>query len=100
MRRQPQTPAGQIRQALDRLWLRSRERSAALKRTGYCCELCGRKQSKRKGHECKIEVHHRDGCDRRELAELVRLHLLHDQERLVPLCVDCHHQLHANEETP
>ena len=44
-----------------RLWLQSRERAAALKRENYTCECCSRKQSKAKGKEVYVEVHHING---------------------------------------
>jgi predicted HNH restriction endonuclease len=97
MKKLPNTPKSQIKQAIDRLWLRSRERSAALKRTGYCRELCGVKQSKAQGRRVDIEVHHADGCDRAMLAELIREHLLHDPARLIPLCKACHLETHGKD---
>lgn len=42
------------------IWLRSIERSQALKRTHYCCEVCGVKQSRAKGKEQVITVHHKN----------------------------------------
>ena len=52
------TPNSRIRQALRLLWMRSRERSQALQNTGYCCAMCGVKQSKAKGREVRLDVHH------------------------------------------
>lgn len=91
----PYTPSSQIRTALRRMWLRSREHSAALKRTGYRCSECGIKQSKAKGRECTLEVHHRDGVDNwQEVVDAIRAHLLVDPEGLEPLCKDCHDKRH------
>lgn len=88
----------EIKRAIDRaVWLRSRERSAALKRTGYCCERCGVKQTAAKGREVKLDVHHLDGCDRQEIAQFVMDHLLHDPSRLMPLCEKCHDKEHKKE---
>ena len=52
------TPNGQVRSALRLLYLRSRERQAALRRDDYTCQVCNRKQSVKKGFEVKVEVHH------------------------------------------
>lgn len=93
-RRKPETPLSQIKRGLDRIWLQSRERSEALKATGYRCACCGVKQSAAKGKEVRLEVHHVDGCDRAYLANLVREHLLHQASRLVPLCEACHDAQH------
>ncbi len=60
-KRLPNTPRSTVRAALRQLWLRSRERAAALKRDQYTCQVCGRKQSKAKGKEFDVQVHHKDG---------------------------------------
>ena len=90
-KRLPYTPNSQIRSALRKLFLRSRERTAAIKRDGYTCRCCGRKQSKAKGREIAVEVHHRDGIENWEaLFEVVRTYLLCDPDQLETLCVECH----------
>lgn len=89
-KREGYTPSGRIRQALRLLWLRSRERQAALKATGYRCAYCGVKQSVAKGKEVRLEVHHMDGVDWEGLIELVRERLLQRAERLAPACKECH----------
>lgn len=95
----PYTPNSQIRQALRRyIWMRSRERTAALKRTGYCCEDCGKKQSVAKGRKVVIEVHHLFGIDWDGLFEDIRKRLLPDPKDLIPLCEECHAKRHINEE--
>jgi len=86
----PHTPNSQIKNALRQVWLRSRERAAALKRTGYCCEVCGIKQSVAKGREVKLEVHHINGIDWSGLVDLIRERMLPDPSELEPLCVECH----------
>jgi len=72
--------------------MRSRERAAALKSTGYCCSRCGVKQSKAKGKEVVIEVHHVAGIDWDGMIDLVRERLLQDPGRLEPLCKRCHEE--------
>lgn len=94
----PYTPNSIIRSALHKVWLRSRERAAALKRTGYCCEECGAKQSRAKGKEQVIEVHHADrrpNWDR--IIRVVREELLQTPEALEPLCPACHDAEHSIE---
>jgi len=87
----PYTPNSQIRSALRQLWLRSRERAAAIKRDNYTCQRCGGKQSKAKGREFKVEVHHKSGVENwQELYNAVRKHLLVDPEHLETLCPKCH----------
>ena len=95
-RKLPYTPSSIIRNALRRLWLRSRERSAALRREGYCCcQVCGVKNSKAKGREVLVEVHHACGHIRwDELESVIRLELLQSPEDLVCLCERCHDDVH------
>jgi len=96
-RKLPTTPRSKVRAALRRLWLRSRERAAALKASGYCCEECGVKQSRRKGHEVKVEVHHMDGLEWDALIDYVYRHLLCSPDRLEVMCKNCHTKLHRGE---
>ena len=87
----PYTPNSQIRSALRRLFLRSRERGAALKRYAYTCAECGRKKSRAKGKEVYVEVHHVDGVlNWNALFEAIRQYLLCDPKKLVILCKECH----------
>jgi len=90
------TPRSKVRSALRQLFLRSRERAKALKATGYCCAECGIKQSKAKGKEVKIEVHHIEGARLEELIDLVYKWLLCDPAKLKPLCEKCH-DAHKND---
>jgi 5-methylcytosine-specific restriction endonuclease McrA len=94
MKKLPHTPLSQIRSALRQLWMRSRERAAALKAAGYSCAKCGAKQSKAKGREIKVEIHHREKIDWDGLLELIRERLLQSPERLEALCKDCHDKEH------
>jgi 5-methylcytosine-specific restriction endonuclease McrA len=85
------TTRSQIRQALRRLSLRSRERAAALKRDNYTCQRCGRKQSRAKGREIYVEVHHLDRKIMWDvLIDCVYELLLVPSDKWVTLCVDCH----------
>jgi predicted HNH restriction endonuclease len=93
-KRLPSTPRSRVRAALRRLWLRSRERAAALQAEGYTCEECNRKQSKAKGKRVDIEVHHLDGVDWEYLINEVYRVLLVNPDRLTVLCKRCHEDLH------
>ncbi len=85
------TPRSKIRSALRQLWLRSRERAAALKRDKYTCQGCNRKQSKAKGKEFAVEVHHKDGIPNWEaVIDAVYEHILCSPEHLETLCEECH----------
>ena len=59
----PYTPNSRIKSALRQLWLRSRERALTLQRDQYTCQSCGVKQSRKKGFEVSVEVHHLNGVD-------------------------------------
>ena len=76
---------------LRQMWVRSTERNEALKRDKYCCQDCGIKQSKKKGFEVKVQVHHKEGIlvwD--EIIDLIQNSLLCDPDKLEVLCIDCH----------
>jgi 5-methylcytosine-specific restriction endonuclease McrA len=76
-RRKPSTPRSQVR--------------AALKRDKYTCQDCGVKQSRKKGKEVYVEVHHCEGILNWErLLEHVYRHLLCDPKLLETLCKRCH----------
>lgn len=85
------TPNSIIVHALRRLWLHSRERRAALKRDGYTCQDCGRKQSKAKGQEFKVEVDHLCGSiDWAKVIDCVRRHVLVPVDQLETVCKEDH----------
>ena len=87
------TPRSKIRAALRRLWLHSRERQAAIKRDNYSCVECGVKQSRAKGKEVYVEVHHKSGVGNwSELIKAVYEHLLCSADDLETLCKECHRQ--------
>jgi 5-methylcytosine-specific restriction endonuclease McrA len=91
MKKKPQTPRSQVRSALRRLWLRSRERAAALKRDKYTCQECGVKQSKAKGRRVDVEVDHLDGInDWERMIDYIYRHLLVPPERLETVCKKDH----------
>ena len=90
-KRQERTTKNQIRSALRRLFLRSRERAKRIKDDKYTCQRCGKKQSKAKGKELKVEVHHREGiCNWDKIFEVIYEQLLCNPEFLETLCVECH----------
>lgn len=97
-RRLPGTPRSKVRSALRQLWARSRERNATLKRDGYTCQCCGKKQSRAKGREVFVEVNHMNGIEWEELINLVYDRLLVSPEHLVTMCVQCHDKLHEVKE--
>ena len=85
------TPNSIIKSALRRLWLRSRERSSALRRDKYACRCCGVKQSRAKGREVYVEVHHKKGVlNWGHLFWFIRENLLCDPSELETLCEECH----------
>ena len=86
-----------IKSALHRLWLRSRERALRLKLDGYCCQRCGVKQSKAKGKEVSVQVHHIDGIKWAEIIEYIRRELLVKPDQLCTLCKSCHDEEHKGD---
>ena len=85
------TPKSRVRGMLRQIFLRSRERHAALKRDNYTCQKCFRKQTAKKGQEFKVQVHHKEGIDVwDEIIELIYKELLCDPEKLKTLCKECH----------
>lgn len=95
-RKQPNTPRSRIRNALRQVFLRSRERAAVLKEAGYTCK-CGLKQSKAKGREVSVQVHHRSGIDNwDEIIDAVYKKLLNKDDMEV-LCKGCHDEEHGKE---
>ena len=87
------TPRSRIKGMLRQIFLKSVERQAALKRDNYTCCDCGRKQSVKKGFECKVQVHHKQGINVwDELIDLIYKHLLCSVDDLETLCIDCHNK--------
>jgi predicted HNH restriction endonuclease len=93
-KRLPYTPNSRLRSVLRQLFLRSRERAAALKRDKYTCQICGLKQSRVKGKEAYVEVHHKDGVmNWEQLFAVIRVYLLCDPKFLETLCDKCHEKI-------
>jgi 5-methylcytosine-specific restriction endonuclease McrA len=85
------TPRWRVKGMLRQMYIRSVERNEALKRDKYTCQKCGVKQSRKKGKEQKVEVHHVKGIDIWDvMIELIYDHLLCDPDDLMTLCPDCH----------
>ena len=91
------TPNSQIRSALRKLWLRSRERRAAIVRTGNKCENCHVKASRAKGREVVIDVHHMRAPNWDRIFKVIRDELLVDPDELKPMCEVCHDEHHKLE---
>ena len=87
-----QTPRSRVKGMLRQIFLRSRERHAALKRDNYTCQGCSRKQTQKKGQEFKVQVHHKDPIEEhwQEIIDLMFKYVLCDPEKLKTLCKDCH----------
>lgn len=98
MKKKPTTPRSRVRSILRQLFLRSRERAAALKATNYCCAKCGKKQSKAQGKEVGLEVHHKNGVGNWEaVIDAVFEQLLCHAEGMEPLCKECHKDEHKED---
>jgi predicted HNH restriction endonuclease len=97
-KRLPTTPRSRVTAALRSVWLRSRERSAAIKRESGCCEVCGKKQSAAKGREVKLEVHHLNGIQWQQIIDRIYKEILCDPKHLMVLCKDCHQKVHEEGE--
>ena len=95
-RKSPNTPRSRIKNALRQVFLRSRERAAALKATENHCADCGVKQTMAKGREVKLEVHHEPPIDWNGVVELIEERVL--RVPMTPLCKDCHKKRHEKKE--
>lgn len=96
--KKPITPNSKIRAALRQLWLRSRERAAALKAQKYTCIKCDAKQSRAAGREVYVEVHHDRGVGNwEEIYRVVRRELLVGPDALIVMCKSCHAETHKKE---
>ena len=89
------TPRSRVKHALRQLWLRSRERQFAISRDSYTCQYCKQRQSRAKGKEFYIEVHHMAGIANWEtVIDAVYEHILCHPDGLETLCRDCHDREH------
>ena len=94
----PTTPRSRVRSAIRRVFLRSRERAAAIKANKHCCAHCGIKASVAKGREVKLEVHHTAGIGNWEkVIDAIFEEILCKPELMLPLCKACHLKIHAEE---
>ena len=84
----PYTPKSKIAGWIRRGWTQSRERAKVIKEAKYTCGQCGRKQSRAKGKEVKIEVHHIDKINWENVIRIVREEVLDKPQEV--LCKDCH----------
>lgn len=97
-KKKPNTPRSRVKAALRQVWLRSRERAAALKRENNTCQHCKRKASKAKGKEFSVEVHHIDGIlNWDKILTLIYEQLLCDPVNLEVLCKECHLKEHEDD---
>jgi 5-methylcytosine-specific restriction endonuclease McrA len=93
------TTKSRVRSALRQLWMRCPERAQAIKRDGYRCQICGVKQSKAKGHEVAVQVHHLDEILWDQILDLIMASgLFIGPDGLVTLCKKCHEEKHQNGE--
>ena len=89
--KKPYTPRSKIKNALRKLWLQSRERAAARKRDQYTCQMCGKKETRAKGKEFFVEVHHKKGIQNWDhVIDVIYKDLLCNPEDLQCLCKECH----------
>ncbi len=84
----PYTPKSRIMAWIRRGWTQSRERAKVVKEANYTCCQCGRKQSRAKGKEVKIEVHHIDKINWENVIRIVREEVLDKPQEV--LCKECH----------
>ncbi len=92
-KKKPITPLSKIKSALRLVFLRSRERAKVLKDHKYTCQCCGTKQSKAKGKEVYVEVHHVGGIDWEGICNTIRERLL--ATPMITLCSNCHDKEHT-----
>lgn len=81
---------------LSQIFLRSRERAAAVKRESGRCQSCGvkgRPKAIRNGPAVALQVHHLDGGGIDEIMNLIYTRLLCHPSRLQVLCRACHEEI-------
>ncbi len=90
------TPRSRIRAALRQVWLRGRERAAAIRRDCYTCQVCGVKQRmEKKQYVTKVQVHHKAGImDWNEIIDFVLASgLFCSPDYLTTICEKCHQKI-------
>jgi len=91
-----QTKKTHIVRGLRLIWMRSKERGAAMKRDKYTCQICHRKKSTKKiidpnTQVKRIEVHHKNGITNWDnIIDLIRKEMLINPEFLITYCKECH----------
>jgi hypothetical protein len=93
------TRRGWLKGKLRQIFLQSKERSFAVKRDHYTCQICGAKQSTAKGREVKIQVHHLNGIDWNGFVDRFMEQVLCDPKYLQTLCTYCHKKITENGNT-
>ena len=88
MKKLPYTPKSRIANWIRRGWTQSRERAKVLKDANYTCRKCHRKQSRAKGKEVCVQVHHKKVINWAKIVEFIRKEVLDKPQEC--LCVDCH----------
>jgi 5-methylcytosine-specific restriction endonuclease McrA len=93
------TPKYKVYGQLRQIFLRSKERAYAIKRDGYTCQICHRKQCKARGKEVQLNVHHLNpiGETWKELQEIMFDKVLCRPEQLQTLCKECHREIEGKE---
>jgi 5-methylcytosine-specific restriction endonuclease McrA len=94
------TPDGIIKSAMRLLFMRSREKGAAMRRDKNTCQQCGAKGSVAKGKEVKTECHHIIGTEGRDINwqriyEVIREELLCPPQEMITFCRPCHLAIHG-----
>ena len=82
------TTRAKVKSALRLLWLRSPERLQVLQADKYTCQNCGKKQSKAKGREIDVEVHHVEGIDWVDMVDNILFWIFQSEQ--ITFCKDCH----------
>ena len=96
-KRVPYTPTSRITAMCRVLWLRSRERAAAIKRESGCCQVCGAKGRAKEtcnGPKVALEVHHERPPSWERIHKVIREELLQEPEVLTVFCKSCHTGFH------
>jgi len=85
-----------IKSFIRKLWMQSRERTAAIRDQGHKCRRCNARETSRKGIEVSIEVHHRKGeIDWEKIISFIRQEVLVDPSLLDVMCMTCHDLEHG-----